>query len=105
MSVCFLQVVNPCQLVRPVSVVRTGWYNPLAWPSPISCVPLLSSSLRKISAVYSCWQCARKVLPLLLIKGGDKLLNLAGGSCCVAVSDEDDVLAGQRVDEDDARDD
>ena len=55
--------------------------------------------------MYRCWQCARKVLPLLLLEGGDKLLNLAGGSSCVAVSDEDDVLAGQRVDEDDARDD
>jgi hypothetical protein len=44
------------------------------------------------------------VLPLLLSKVGDKLLNSAGGSCCVAVPDEDDVLAGQRVDEDDAKD-
>ena len=76
-----------------------------SWPSLISCVQFLSSSLQKISAVYRCWQCARKVLPLLLLEGGDKLLNLAGGSSCVAVSDEDDVLAGQRVDEDDARDD
>ena len=43
------------------------------------------------------------MLPLVLLEEGDKLLNLAGGSSCITVSDED-VLVEYRGDEDDARD-